>query len=123
MTGDCHVRFYESRGVRFPPATHQSPKIHKWLLRHKRFHFHFTPTYGSWMNLVERWFSALTTKKLQRSAHRNVQELAADIEAWAAAWNEDPQPFVWHKTADEILEKLARYCSAIIEDENLSASN
>jgi transposase len=53
--------------------------VHEWLLRHKRFHFHFTPTYGSWMNLVERWFSALTTKKLQRSAHRTVKDLAADI--------------------------------------------
>ena len=53
-------------------STHKTPAVHKWLLRHRRFHFHFTPTYGSWMNLVERWFSALTTKKLQRSAHNNV---------------------------------------------------
>ena len=59
--------------------THKTPLVHSWLLRHRRFHFHFTPTYGSWMNLVERWFSALTTKKLKRSAHRNVKELAADI--------------------------------------------
>jgi len=87
--------------------------VHKWLLRHKRFHLHFTPTYGSWMNLVERWFSALTTKKLQRSAHRSVKELAADIEAWAATWNQNPTPFVWHKTAEEILERLAGYCTAI----------
>ena len=65
------------------------------------------------MNLVERWFSALTTKKLQRSAHRNVNELAADIQAWAAAWNDNPTPFVWHKTADQILERLADYCATI----------
>ena len=103
-------------------SAHKTPKVHKWLLRHQRFHFHFTPTYGSWMNLVERWFSALTTKKLQRSAHRNVKELAADIRAWADAWNEDPKPFVWHKTADEILERLAAYCADIIADENVSAS-
>ena len=64
-------------------SAHKTPTVHRWLLRHRRFHFHFTPTYGSWMNLVERWFSALTTKKLQRSAHRSVKELAADIEAWA----------------------------------------
>jgi len=82
-------------------------------LRHKRFHFHFTPTYGSWMNLVERWFSALTTKKLQRSAHRNVKALAADIRAWVETWNEDPKPFIWHKSADEILERLAGYCAAV----------
>ena len=101
-------------------ATHKTPKVHKWLLRHRRFHFHFTPTYGSWMNLVERWFSALTTKKLKRSAHRNVKELAADINKWAANWNDNPTPFVWHKTADQILERLAGYCTAI--NQNISAS-
>ena len=97
-------------------SAHKTPLVHKWLLRHRRFHFHFTPTYGSWMNLVERWFSALTTKKLQRSAHRNVKALAADINAWAATWNENPRPFIWHKTADEILERLAGYCTAINRD-------
>jgi len=96
-------------------STHKTPAVHRWLLRHKRFHLHFTPTYGSWMNLVERWFSALTTKKLQRSAHRSVKELAADIEAWVASWNENPTPFVWHKTAGQILERLAGYCQAINE--------
>ena len=96
-------------------STHKTPAVHAWLLRHRRFHFHFTPTYGSWMNMVERWFSALTTKKLQRSAHRSVKELAADIEAWIANWNEDPTPFVWHKTAEQILERLAGYCAAVNE--------
>lgn len=94
-------------------STHKTPAVHEWLLRHPRFHFHFTPTYGSWMNLVERWFSALTTKKLQRSAHRSVKALAADIRAWVESWNEDPKPFVWHKSADEILQRLAGYCRAI----------
>ena len=94
-------------------STHKTPAVHKWLLRHRRFHFHFTPTYGSWMNLVERWFSALTTKKLQRSAHNSVAELAADINDWVDTWNEDPKPFIWHKTADQILERLAGYCTAI----------
>jgi phage regulator Rha-like protein len=70
------------------------------------------------MNLVERWFSALTTKKLQRFAHRNIKELAADIEAWAANWNENPTRFVWHKTADQILERLADYCAAINDGTN-----
>jgi transposase len=94
-------------------SAHKAPTVKKWLLRHRRFHLHFTPTYGSWMNMVERWFSALTTKKLKRSAHRSVKELAADIKSWAAAWNEDPKPFVWHKTAEQILERLAGYCAAI----------
>lgn len=94
-------------------STHKTPAVHKWLLRHRRFHFHFTPTYGSWMNLVERWFSALTTKKLQRSAHDSVAALAADITNWVEHWNDNPTPFVWTKTADEILDKLARYCSAV----------
>lgn len=96
-------------------STHKTPAVHAWLLRHRRFHFHFTPTYGSWMNMVERWFSALTTKKLQRSAHRSVKELAADIEAWVANWNENPTPFVWHKTAEQILERIASYCAAVNE--------
>ena len=94
-------------------STHKTPAVHEWLLRHRRFHFHFTPTYGSWMNLVERWFSALTTKKLQRSAHRSVKALAADITAWVENWNQNPTPFTWHKTADQILDRLAGYCRAI----------
>ena len=99
-------------------STHKTPTVHNWLLRHRRFHFHFTPTYGSWMNLVERWFSALTTKKLQRSAHRNVKELAADIQSWVTTWNQNPTPFVWHKPAEQILERLAGYCAAINQDAN-----
>ena len=71
------------------------------------------PDLGSWMNMVERWFSALTTKKLQRCAQRSVKELAADIKAWVEVWNEGPKPFVWHKTAEQILERLAGYCAAI----------
>ncbi|MDZ7675062.1 MAG: IS630 family transposase [Acidimicrobiales bacterium] len=102
--------------------THKTPKVQKWLLRHKRFHFHFTPTYGSWMNLVERWFSALTTKKLQRSAHTTVKELAADITAWVDTWNDDPTPYIWTKTADQILDRLAGYCAAITGNEYDGAS-
>lgn len=94
-------------------STHKTPAVHAWLLRHRRFHFHFTPTYGSWMNLVERWFSALTTKKLQRTAHASVKALADDITDWVEQWNIDPKPFVWTKTADQILKSLAGYCAAI----------
>ena len=103
-------------------SAHKTPKVHAWLLRHKRFHLHFTPTYGSWMNLVERWFSALTTKKLQRSAHRSVKELADDIRAWADAWNDNPTPFVWTKTADQILERLAAHCAQLNATEYIAGT-
>ena len=95
--------------------THKTPKVHRWLLRHRRFHLHFTPTYSSWLNLVERWFSALTTSKLQRSAHRSIKALAADIRDWVKIWNADPKPFVWTKTADQILDSIGRYCGAVLE--------
>jgi transposase len=96
-------------------ATHKTPAIHQWLLKHPRFHLHFTPTSSSWMNLVERWFAELTNRKLRRSAHRSVTELEADIRTWINEWNKDPKPFVWTKTADEILETLAAYCERIID--------
>ena len=94
-------------------STHKTPAIQRWLVAHPRFHVHFTPTYSSWLNLVERWFSELTTKWLRRGSHRSVAELERSIRAWVAMWNEDPRPFVWHKTADEILESLAAYCQRI----------
>ena len=93
-------------------ATHKTPEVKKWL-RHPRFHLHFTPTSSSWMNLVERWFAELTNRKLRRSAHRSVTELEADIRKWINTWNKDPRPFVWAKTADEILGTLAAYCRRI----------
>jgi len=94
-------------------ATHKTEAVKKWLLRHPRFHLHFTPTSSSWMNLVERWFAELTNRKLRRSAHRSVTELEADIRRWITEWNRDPKPFVWTKTADEILDTLAAYCQRI----------
>jgi transposase len=94
-------------------ATHNTEAIKQWFVRHPRFHLHFTPTYSSWLNLVERWFAELTTGKLRRSAHRSVTELEADLTAWIQAWNDDPRPFVWTKTADEILDNLARYLHLI----------
>jgi transposase len=94
-------------------ATHKTPAIHQWLLKHPRFYLHFTPTSSSWMNLVERWFAELTNRKLRRSAHRSVTELETDIRKWINEWNKNPKPFVWTKTADEILETLAAYCNRI----------
>jgi transposase len=90
-------------------STHKTPAIGTWLLRHPRFTFHFTPTSSSWLNLVERWFAELTRKMLARSAHKSVAALTSDLNAWIATWNENPKPFVWHKTADEILTNLKRY--------------
>jgi len=94
-------------------STHKTPSIQRWLVRHPRFHLHFTPTYSSWLNLVERWFAELTTKWLKRGTHRSVRDLVASIRTWTTNWNEEPQPFIWHKTADEILDSLANYCNRI----------
>jgi transposase len=94
-------------------ATHKTPAIKRWLARHPRFHLHFTPTGASWINLVERWFAELTSRKLRRGAHRSVRELNADIEDWVERWNEDPSPYVWTKSADEILATIAAYCNVI----------
>jgi len=96
-------------------STHKTPAVKKWLLAHPRFVVHFTPTSSSWLNLVERWFSELTTKKLRRATHRSVRQLNNDIRAWIDTWNDDPKPFVWTKTADQILESIATYCNRINE--------
>ncbi len=94
-------------------ATHKSPTITGWLARHPRFHMHFTPTYSSWLNQVERWFGLLTDKKLRRGTHTSVPALEKDIRAWITTWNDNPKPFAWNKTADEILERLATYLQRI----------
>jgi transposase len=94
-------------------ATHKTPAVRRWLAAHPRFHLHFTPTGASWLNLVERWFAELTTKKLRRGTHRSVRQLNTDIRAWLAGWNDNPRPFVWTKTAEQILESLAAYCQRI----------
>ena len=96
-------------------STHKTPAIQRWLTAHPRFVLHFTPTSSSWLNLVERWFSELTTKKLRRGAHRSVRELNADIRDWIETWNHNPKPFVWTKTADQILDSISRYCTRINE--------
>jgi transposase len=94
-------------------ATHKTDIIQKWLADHPRFTVHFIPTGSSWLNMVERWFGELTTKLLQRGVHKSVQALEADIRAWIENWNSDPRPYVWTKTADEILESIAAYCQRI----------
>ena len=94
-------------------STHKTPAIQRWLVRHPRVHLHFTPTYSSWLNLVERWFAELTSKWLRRGSHRSVAELTASIQSWVDTWNQEPRPVVWTKTADEILDTIAAYCQRI----------
>jgi transposase/transcriptional regulator with XRE-family HTH domain len=94
-------------------GTHKSPAIKKWLAAHPRFHMHHTPTYSSWLNQVERWFAYLTEDLLRRGDHRSVQALERDIRDWVTAWNDDPKPFVWQKTADQILQSLGRLIQRI----------
>ncbi len=91
-------------------GTHKTPLIHRWLLRHPRFQLHFTPTYSSWINQVERWFAMLTEKQIRRGTHRSTRALEDAIRLYLAVHNEDPKPFVWVKTADEILANIARFC-------------
>jgi transposase len=94
-------------------ATHNTPEIRDWLARRPRFHVHFTPTGSSWMNQVERWFGLLTDKLIRRGAHTSVQALETDIREWIATWNDNPRPFTWTKTADEILSSLADYLAKL----------
>ena len=90
-------------------GTHKTPLIRAWFAKRPRFHVHFTPTYGSWLNLVERWFAELTTKQIRRGAHRSVSELERAIGAFLDAHNTDPHPFAWTKSADQILASIARF--------------
>jgi transposase len=94
-------------------SSHKTPAVRRWLAQHPRFVLHFTTTSSSWINLVERWFAELTTKLLNRGQHRSVQALNADIRQWIDTWNENPRPYVWTKTADQILDTIKRYCQRI----------
>jgi transposase len=91
-------------------GTHKSPMIQRWLLKRPRFHLHFTPTGASWINLVERWFALLTEKQIRRGIFRSTRELETTIRNYIETHNEHPKPFIWTKTADEILASVARFC-------------
>jgi len=90
-------------------SAHKAPAVHRWLLRHPRVHFHFTPTYASWLNLVERFFGLLTEKALKRGSHTSIPQLRDAILAYVEAHNQNGKPFRWTKTADEILDKMRRF--------------
>jgi transposase len=129
VIGECHrrhrsqefVQFLETIEARVPAGldvhlildnygTHKTPRVRRWLARHRRFHMHFTPTSASWLNLVERWFALLSQKQIKRGAHRSVRALETAIREYLAITNDAPRPFVWTKTADEILTTVARFC-------------
>jgi transposase len=97
-------------------ATHSHPTIKRWLGSHKRFHMHFTPTYSCWLNLVERWFSLLTERQIKRGVHRSTTELERAIRHYIEHTNDDPKPFIWTKSADEIIASVARFCQRTLNE-------
>jgi transposase len=132
VIGECHRRhraiefrkFLDTIEDAVPPdldlhlildnyGTHKTPLIQRWLAKRPRYHLHFTPTGASWMNLVERWFAALTEKQLRRGVHRSTRELELAIQRYLEITNEQPKPFKWTKTADQILATVARFCKRI----------
>jgi transposase len=92
-------------------GTHKTPAVKRWFARHPRFHAHFTPTSASWLNQVERWFATLTERQIRRGTHRSTVELEQAIRSYLNVYNRNPKPFVWSKSADEILESIKRFCS------------
>ena len=96
-------------------GTHKTPIIRRWLVRHPRFHVHFTPTGATWLNLVERFFAAITEKQIRRGVHRSTRELETAIYRYIEHQNQSPKPFVWTKTADEILASIARFCERTLD--------
>jgi transposase len=94
-------------------ATHKTPGVHRWLAKRPRYQLHFTPTSASWLNLVERWFAALTEKQIRRGVFRSTRELEDAIMRYLESSNQDPKPFIWTKTADQILASIARFCKRI----------
>ena len=94
-------------------GTHKTKLIQNWLAKRPRFHVHFTPTSASWLNLVERWFALLTERQLRRGVHRSTHELKEAIDNFIEHHNRDPKPFIWHKTADQILDSVASFCKRI----------
>lgn len=102
-------------------STHKAPTVKQWLAKHPRFHLHFTPTYSSWINQVERWFAILEQRQLKRGAHCSAAELEQAIYEFIEAHNEQPQPFVWTKTADQILENIKRFCLRTLDSQAVRA--
>jgi transposase/transcriptional regulator with XRE-family HTH domain len=100
-------------------ATHKTPTVRRWLAKHPRFHVHYTPTYSSWINMVERWFALLSERKIKRGSHRSTRELETDIRSFLAQTNDHPKPFIWTKTADQILASLRRFCQYTLQSQGV----
>ena len=100
-------------------ATHKTPTVRRWLAKHPRFHVHYTPTYSSWINMVERWFALLSERKIKRGSHRSTRELETDIRSFLAHTNDHPKPFIWTKTADQILASLRRFCQYTLQSQGV----
>jgi len=100
-------------------STHKTPAVHRWLLRHPRFHVHFTPTYSSWLNQVERWFALLEQKALKRGVHRSTLELEKAIYEFIEVTNDKPRPYLWTKSADDILASIKRFCGRTLASQGL----
>ncbi len=94
-------------------SVHKAPAVKKWLLEHPRFELHFTPTYSSWLNQVERWFAELQRRRLDRGVFCLLDELTSALEHWIKFWNDNAKPFKWTKTADQIIDAIGRYCARI----------
>ena len=101
-------------------ATHKTPPIQKWLAKRPRFHVHYTPTYSSWLNLVERWFAILSERKIKRASHRSTRELERDIRDFLKHTNQQPKPFIWTKSADQILASIRRFCQYTLESQGVN---
>ena len=100
-------------------GTYKTQMIHRWLAKRLRSHLHFTPTSASWINLVERWFASLTEKQIRRGTHRSTRELEQAIRTYVQRNNDQPKPFAWTKTADEILDGVAHSCKRTSETKHL----
>ncbi|MDR6412790.1 UNVERIFIED_ORG: hypothetical protein ABIC62_006112 [Burkholderia sp. 1595] len=94
-------------------AAYKHPKVKAWLVKHPRYHMHFTPTYSSWLNQVERWFGLVTQQAIRRGSFRNVRQLIASIEGYVEQYNVHKRPFAWTATADSVIRKVARLCKVI----------
>lgn len=96
-------------------STHKAPTVRRWLAQHPRYHLHFTPTHSSWLNQIERWFALLTERQIKRGSHQSVGELREAIESYIKSTNREPKPFIWTKSADEILGKVARFATRTLQ--------
>ena len=95
-------------------GTHKTARVRRWLQKRPRYRLHFSPTHSSWLNQVERWFALLTQRQIRRGSHTSVRQLEDAISEFIAVHNQNPKPFVWTKTADQILASIARFASATV---------